>query len=152
MAGMEIVVRPVVFPDIRPQPPRRLPPEEDPTKGICTIRGQGSFLVTFSIASNWSVTYGKTKEIKRRVDTTRIYQKDKDGTINKDNFVDVDVANKVWMKGGTAPKTATTETAGEPIPGTSTSYGTEKWTEYYKPVKEEDNIEIIERNKIKENK
>ena len=37
-------------------------------------------------------------ETERRVDEVRVYQKDDDGTVNKDNFVDIEVANKIKMR------------------------------------------------------
>ena len=39
MAGLEVVVRPVIFPDIRPRSRPALPPEDDPTKGFAVIQG-----------------------------------------------------------------------------------------------------------------
>jgi hypothetical protein len=43
MAGFETVVRPAVFPDIRPAPARSLPPADDPEKGMCVITGRWQF-------------------------------------------------------------------------------------------------------------
>ena len=54
MAGFEVVVRPVVFPDIRPAPARSLPPADDPTKGFCEITGAGNFPVQLSFSSQVS--------------------------------------------------------------------------------------------------
>ena len=39
MAGLEVVVRPIVFPDIRPRFRPALPAEDDPTKGFAVISG-----------------------------------------------------------------------------------------------------------------
>ncbi len=37
MAGLEVVVRPVVFPNIRPAPARALAPEDNPDQGIAVL-------------------------------------------------------------------------------------------------------------------
>lgn len=149
MSGLERVVRPVVFPDIRPQVARQLPPEEDPTKGICEIKGQGSFVTQWSINTSWSITYGKQKEIKRQVDTARVYQKTDDGKVKKENFVDIQVANKIWMRGPKAPTSMMKPgSERENLPG-KTAY--ETWPEYFKRVKAKDNIEIKKQDEILRN-
>jgi hypothetical protein len=140
--GFEVVVRPVVFPDIRPAPAQPQPPAtDDPKKGIATIHGSnGKFL---DLAYSWSVSSSQSNpnETQRRVDVVRVYQQEGDGggssvargvaapragNINRDNFVDIEVANKIWMDDGSV----------------SSRYG-------YSRVQEDDNIEILERNKIK---
>ena len=152
--AMEVVVRPVVFPNIRPQPPRSLPPASDPKAGICEIKGSGSFIVNFSTNNSWSVTFGKEKETKRRVDVARVYQKNEDGTVNKENFVDLEVANKIWKRGGTAPDISTPESEKEveTEQRPRDARGHESWVEYYKKIDETENIKILEKNKIVENK
>jgi hypothetical protein len=153
MAGMEVVVRPVVFPDIRPTPARLLPPQDDPKQGICEIKGTGSFVVSFSTSSSYSASYGTQKETKRRVDTARVYQEQDDGTINKENFVDIQVPNKIWKQGGRAP------TSNVPVMSDAEKAQRERdarmyesWVEYYKKVEEKKNIEIKKRNEIIANK
>src|SRR5215475_3503285 len=97
----EVVVRPAVVPNIRPQAAQPLPPPDDPTQGICTIRGSnGKFL---DLAYSWSASTSSTKrhEIKRKVDEVRIYQKTDDGIVHKENFVDVHVSKKHWLYDGT---------------------------------------------------
>jgi hypothetical protein len=124
--GFEVVVRPVVFPNIRPAPAQPQPPADDPTQGIARIDGSsGQFL---DLQYSWSANSSQSNpnETKRRVDVARIYQMDDDGNVNQDNFVDVDVANKVWMDDGTV----------------QSRYS-------YARVQEADNIEIREKNKIK---
>jgi len=125
--GFEVVVRPVVFPNIRPAPARSLPPQDDPTKGFAQIRGNGATTVGLSYSYSASASSSQKVEDKRRVDVARVYQQDKDKTVNKENFVDIEVANKIWMKSG-AQK--------------------EQWK--LEPVKEEKNIEIKEKDKIRE--
>src|SRR5262245_41397212 len=148
MAGFEVVVRPVVFPNIRPQSARSLSPADDPTKGICEIKGAGSFVVQFSNNTSWSVSYQKNREIKRRVDVGRVYQQNDDGTINRENFVDIEVANKMWKRGPTAPA-AMSQAEQDQRARDARMY--EQWTEYYRKLEEKKNIEIKERNKIIEN-
>jgi hypothetical protein len=97
MAGFEVVVRPAVFPNIRPTPSRSLPPSSsDPTKGVCVIKGSSG--KTVDLPYSWSVSTSNTRpqETQRRVDEVRIYQQDDNGTVNRNNFVDMHVANKIW--------------------------------------------------------
>ena len=123
--AFEVVVRPVVFPDVRPPPARSLPPPDDPTQGFCTIKGNGASHV--DLTSSYSVNQSKSvqTETKRRYDVARIYQMGDDGNVSEDNFVDIEVANKIWMKGEA-----------------DNIYN-------YDPVQEADNIEIRERNKVR---
>lgn len=151
--ALEVVVRPVVFPNIRPQAPRSLPPASDPHAGICEIKGTSSFIVNFSTSASFSVTYGKNKEVKRRVDVARVYQQSDDGTVNKDNFVDVEVANKIWKRGGAAPGIPTPEkkSQAEIDQRARDARAYEAWVEYFKKVEEGKNIEIRKRNLVIEN-
>lgn len=90
MAGFETIVRPVVFPNIRPQSPRVLPPEDDPTQGFCTITSSGYDTITRTLS--WSVSVSRSVghvEQKRISDEVRVYQEEDDGTINRENFVDL---------------------------------------------------------------
>jgi hypothetical protein len=99
MAGFEVIVRPVVIPNIRPAPARSLPPQDDPDKGFAVIHGNGANSVGLSTSYSASTSTNQRKETQRRVDEVRVYQKEDDGTVNKENFVDLDVVNKLWMKG-----------------------------------------------------
>lgn len=124
--GFETVVRPVVFPDIRPAPAQPQPAASGSDQGIATIHGSnGKFL---DLAYSWSASTSQSnpRETKRRVDVARVYQMDDSGVVNQDNFVDIEVANRIWMDDGSA----------------QSRYG-------YSRVEETDNIEIRERNKIK---
>jgi hypothetical protein len=126
MASFETVVRPVVFPDIRPSQGRTVPPKaDDPKQGICEITGSSGKAI--DLPYSWSVSSSESRptESRRRVDVARVYQKEDDGTVDRDNFVDINVANKIWMRDG-------------PIDTVN----------YYTRVQEDDNIEIRERNKI----
>jgi hypothetical protein len=100
MANFEIVVRPVIFPNIRPTPQRTVVLEDEPDKNIAEITGTGSNQVTLTDSWSFSASYSKPSETHRRVDDVRVYQEEDDGTINKENFVDISVANKIWMNEG----------------------------------------------------
>jgi hypothetical protein len=133
MRGLEVVVRPVVFPNIRPAPARLLPPEDDPDKGKAVISSSGGSMVGTSNSFSYSMSRSKPTETERRVDEVRVYQKEDDGTINRDNFVDVEVANKIWMDEGDRPDE-------------------DRMKEYhYAPVEETDNVEIRRKDVIKKN-
>jgi hypothetical protein len=124
--GFEVVVRPVVFPNIRPAPAQSRPPADDPNQGIATIHGSsGQFL---DLQYSWSLNSSQSNpnETKRRYDVARVYQMDDDKNVNRDTFVDIEVANRIWMDDGTVQN----------------RYG-------YSPIQEADNIEIRDRNKIK---
>lgn len=148
MAGFEIVVRPVVFPNIRPAPAQSQAPASDPTKGICTIKGSSGKHIDLPFSWSISTSTSRPKETKRRVDVVRVYQKDdnlgtrnpspsrlstspsrlsttSDSTVNKDNYVDIQVANRIWMND-----------SGKVI------------RHSYTRAQENDNIEIRERDKM----
>jgi hypothetical protein len=142
MAGFEVVVRPAVLPNIRPAPPRVLAPADDPEQGKAEIGGGGLSTISESYSYSSSVSRNKPTEVKRRVDVTRIYQKgntsslpppapggrqgdNTSGAVNKKNFVDVEVANKIWMT------------------------GRDDETYYYERIKAADNIEIMRKDVIK---
>jgi hypothetical protein len=99
--GLEVVVRPVVLPNIRPTAPRVLPPEDDPEKGIATLGGSGGRLIdlTYSFQSSTQRETPKYEQ-ERTFDVDRIHQKKEDGSINKDNYVDVERVKKIYL--GTA--------------------------------------------------
>ena len=144
MAGFEVVVRPVVFPNIRPAPARSLPPVDDPAKGFAVIKGNGAKSMTTTDSFSMSMSRSRSVETERRVDEARVYQMDDDGTVNRDNFVDIQVANRIKKRGGKGPAV---DNGG---PGTSTpgmlphpamsSY--QKQVEYYNRVTAKDNVEI----------
>jgi len=144
MAGFEIIVRPVVFPDIRPQATRSLPPEDDPEKGKCTIGGSGGGLIGVSYSSSMSASRASQKEKKREVDEARVYQQEDNGAINQDNFVDIQVAKKIYMES----KERTAGGSSEPVAGNKNAVPaggeTKVTTKYnYIPVRPTANIEIM---------
>lgn len=151
MAGFEIVVRPVVFPDIRPAPAQPLPPADDPDKGFVTIHGNGGHIFSVSSSYNASASSNTRSEVERREDEGRIFQKKDDGTINKKNFVDIRTPNRIKMKG---PPERTVKQkpgpegpmTGDDLTGYTYTPGNEIY--YYRKMQEKDNIEIRRRNII----
>jgi hypothetical protein len=101
MAGFEVVVRPAVLPNIRPPAARVLLPPDDPDKGKFEFGGGGGNFIGTSFTFSVSLSAQMPQEETRRVfDTERVYQKDKKGNINKNNFVDVERLKKVRIEGG----------------------------------------------------
>jgi hypothetical protein len=97
----EVIVRPVVFPNIRPPAARMLAPESNPDQGFATISGTGGKLI--DLPHSWSASHTETKqqqETKRQYDTEKVYQKDDSGTINRDNFIEVERLKKVRLDDG----------------------------------------------------
>jgi hypothetical protein len=139
MASFEVVVRPVVFPNIRPQgTPRSLPPEDDPEKGFCVIRGNPGKSFDLSYSYSFNATSGNETEIERDVDEVRVYQEEDDGTINHDNFVDIKVPKKI-EKEGAAKDDWTPNKRLE-------ANRKMRWVERYRPVQQQDNVEILQRD------
>jgi hypothetical protein len=136
MPGFEIIVRPVVFPDIRPAPARSLPAEDNPEQGICRITGASGQVVDLPYSLSVSKSKSRSQEIERTVDKQRVYQKEEDGAVNKDNFVDVDTVKKLKMD-----------------MGKNKNYYQRNAEIVWKfaPPEEADNIETLERDVVKKN-
>lgn len=128
---LEVVVRPVVFPNIRPSSPRMLPASDNPNQGMVVLSsGSGIFVTTsYSFSYSYSSSHKKT-ETKRQVDKKRIYQQEEndDGskTINKDNYVDIEQMKKVLLTGGKEPDRIV-----------------------YQQYKDDENVEVLESNVTK---
>lgn len=144
-AGFEVIVRPAILPNIRPRPKQSLPPQDDPEKGFAVIKGNPASSAGLSSSSSISISYSRPTETERRVDEARVYQKADDGTVNKENFVDLQVANRITMNEGGGDD-------GFVLPGDAPGVKRSKTEEgkvyYYKPVEEAENIEIKKKNKI----
>ena len=145
MAGLENVVRPVVFPNIRPQPARSLPPADDPEKGFCIIKGNGAKQVDVSYSYSMSMSKSRSVETERCVDEARVYQQEDDGTINRENFVDLDVPYKIKSREGKLPRGdgARSEVDGMSVASQPTA---PIRIAFYRRVKGTDNIEILGTN------
>jgi hypothetical protein len=98
MSGLEVVVRPVVLPNIRPAVPRVLAPPDDPEQGIVTLGGSGGRLIDLPYHFTSSVQRQLPHyEQERTFDVNKIKQKDKDGKINEDNFVSSEMMKKLTV-------------------------------------------------------
>jgi hypothetical protein len=102
--GFEVVVRPAVFPNIRPASPHVLAPADNPDQGIAVIGGGGGKFVGTSYS--WSVSVSRQKphtETKRQFNKERVQQVDNKGNINPANFVDLERLKKVRLDADTGP-------------------------------------------------
>jgi hypothetical protein len=95
--GFENIVRPSVFPNIRPAPAQPVAPPDAPDKGVAVFSGGGGKLVALPFTSSMSFSRSKQHqhEVERTVDVKRVYQKEEDGTINKTNYLEMEVARKM---------------------------------------------------------
>jgi len=95
MAGFEIIVRPVVFPNIRPLPSRSLPPADDPEQGQCVLSGGSGQVIALTHSYSASASSSGGTEIERVYDVARI--RPSSGG-DSDTYIDVEVMNQVRMK------------------------------------------------------
>jgi hypothetical protein len=137
MAGFEVIVRPVVFPNIRPQPSRSLPPaSDDPKQGQAVLSGSNGQVIALTHSYSASASSTGGTETERTFDVARITPSDSGGGVSRssgratgtaDTFVDVEVVKKVKMR--------------------DKSGNTSVWN--YTPIEEADNIEIIQRDQTR---
>jgi hypothetical protein len=120
MAGFETIVRPAVVPNIRPSPAQKVVAFDDPGQGFAIIHGNPAKQLNLTTTTSISISRNNGQEVERRVDQVRIYQVDEQGNINKSNFVDVEVANRLRVKDPTG-----------------------RVTTYYRPTPTADNIELL---------
>lgn len=98
-SGLEVVVRPVVLPNIRPLPTPVLAPD-DPTSGLATISSSSGSLIDLNQSESHSWSISKQVETKRAFDVERVYQVEDNGNINRKNFVDVERLKKIQVRDG----------------------------------------------------
>jgi hypothetical protein len=98
MAKFENIVRPVVFPNIRPPARVKSAELEGEDEAPHVIRG-GSGGMT-DLPSSWSMNTSRSKrrELKRRVDEVRVLKMDEDGNVDEDVWIDLHVTNKIWYR------------------------------------------------------
>jgi hypothetical protein len=121
--SFEVFVRPFVAPAIRPPAkPPVLPFQDTPEQGVAVLRGLGGKLIdlTFSETSSWSRS--NSVEVERTVTRKRVYQKNPDKTVNRENFIDVEEATRMKERDGNGVVT-------------------ERW---FIPPSPSDNVEILE--------
>jgi hypothetical protein len=133
MSGFEIIVRPVVFPNIRPAPSRSLPPEDDPESGRATLTGSSGQVIALSHSFTASGTMPGGSETDRTYDVARISERDEDDSGGDarsaraggdgGGYVDVEVVTQLGIRGADGKRSI--------------------WN--YAPIEEADNIEIISR-------
>jgi hypothetical protein len=102
--GFEVVVRPAVFPNIRPASPRVLMPEDNPTQDIAVIGGSSGKFVGTSLS--WSTSLSRQnpyQEAARQFTKERVHQVDDKGNVNKKNYVDVERLTKVRLDTDAGP-------------------------------------------------
>jgi hypothetical protein len=105
MAGFEVVVRPVVLPNIRPAPARVLPPQDDPEKGLAVISGSGGGLI--DLPFQWSFNYSSqapVTETRRQFDKQRVYRVDEKGNVDKSTYVDLERLSRVRLEFPNGPQ------------------------------------------------
>jgi hypothetical protein len=142
MAGFEVIVRPVIFPDIRPAPrPAVVPAADDPEKGIATIRGSSARTISLPWSFSVSASQSRPVEKHREVDVVRVKQKGggdgggegrsarsvRSGDVSEDNYIDLEVAHRITMQEGD---------------GSTRPYR-------YANVQPSDNVEILNRNQTR---
>jgi len=128
--GFETVVRPVVFPSIRPPPARALRIEDAPDKGLAVITGGSNSVVDLPYTESTSWSASRLVEVRRRFDKARIYYTRPDGTLDKSKYWEFEVLRSVeYLENGT------------------TAFGMQ-----FAPMKEGKNIEIFDRNLTRENR
>lgn len=128
--SFEVFVRPFIAPAIRPPAkPPVLPFQDTPEQGVAVLRGLGGKLIdlTFSETSSWSRS--RNVEVERTVAVERVKQKEPDGTINEENYVDVERVQKMTTRDGR---------------GVETQY-------FYAEPEPQPNVEILEDGKVRKN-
>jgi hypothetical protein len=123
MPAFETIVRPSVLPNIRPKPAQKVVTFTDPGQGFAVIHGNAAKQLNLTHSQSQSISRSIGTEYQRRVDRMRVYQKNDDGSINKDNFLDIEVPNRLKFRDGS---------------------GTH--TRYYKRQPEKDNIELLKKD------
>jgi hypothetical protein len=123
MAQFEGIVRPVVFPNIRPTQARPLTPATS-DQDAYVIRGSSGQTAELRLTTSGSFFAEAPTEIERTEDFVRVYQVQDNDEVNKENFVDLAVAKKISM-------------VSSPVV-----------TYRYRPVEETDNVEILSRDHV----
>ena len=94
--GFETIVRPAVFPNIRPAAARTLPIADAPDKGLAVISGGGaSSVISLPYSETHSWTKSRMVEVKRHFDKARIYYTNPDGTINRNEYWEFEVLTRI---------------------------------------------------------
>jgi hypothetical protein len=100
MAGFETIVRPAIVPNIRPSAAQKVVAFADPEQGFAVIHGNPAKQLNLTTSISISISRSIGQETQRRGDIVRVYQKQDDGTINKENFVDLYTTNRMRVRDG----------------------------------------------------
>lgn len=90
--GLELVVRPVVFPSIRPAPPQ-IPVVVEEDDRVSEIIGRGGRAITLSHSRRWSSSRNNQRELSRTFDTVRVFNPQ-----DEEQFVDIEVVKKLNVR------------------------------------------------------
>lgn len=140
MAGIEVIVRPSVFPDIRPEAKETGAPA-DPAANRTIWTGQDGQVLDLNLSQTISMTRQVAREEKRVFDIARIYRTVQDPNnpnaqpqVDKNTYVDVEIPHAIRLK---------------------QSRNGPNIDRYYRKPKAEDypngNVEILEEDKEREN-
>jgi hypothetical protein len=144
--GLTQVVRPSVFPDIRPQVSvtdfPQADQQTDPNVGRTILTGNDGEVLDLSYNFSRSMQKQRNREEKRQYDIARIYRVIPDqsggssGKIDKGTYVDVEMPHQIQLR-------------------ERTSKGPPRLDVYRQPQAKDypnGNVEILERNLVRENK
>src|SRR5580765_582165 len=92
--GFEVVVRPAVFPNIRPQRPGLSMPGDAPDKGFASISGGGGSLIDLPWSESMSMSKGHLEK-RRTFHKVRVPYTRPDGTIDWSRYTEDEVMNRV---------------------------------------------------------
>jgi len=92
--GFEVVVRPAVFPNIRPQRPGLSLPGDAPDKGFATISGGGGSLISLPWSESASMSKGHLEK-KRTYHKVRIPYTRPDGSLDWSRYLEYEVAERM---------------------------------------------------------
>ena len=122
--GFETIVRPAVFPNIRPAAVRTLPIADAPDKGLAVISGGGaSSVIALPHSETHSWSRSRMVEVKRTFDKARIYYTLPDGTFDTSRYWEFEVLTAIeYLENG--------QTA---------------WGQQFQPMREGGNVKIITR-------
>jgi hypothetical protein len=141
MSGLEVVIRPVVLPNIRPTAPRVVSVAAVESQGT-TNGGSGGKLIDLTYHFESSLQRQPNHyETERTFDVDRVYQKNADGSINKDNHVTVERVTQIKSDGSSTTTTTTKGPTGWGPPSTQKM-------NYARPP-EQDNVETIQRDQVR---
>lgn len=137
------IVRPEIFPDIRPKvsitafPAQE--PEKDPNAGRTILSGNDGQVIDLNKNVSASMSRNQGREEKRKYDIARVYQAVENKntgavTVNKSNYVDVEMPTKIRFR------------RGEKGPTRLDVYRTPKQEDY-----KNKNVEIRETDLVREN-